>query len=150
MRLSSLNLAPLLALSLSFYGMGQSDSTIVLQHRVMVNQLTAGEAGTVTLELSVKEGFKIAKKPVPMLQLTPRPNFEVKTPIPFVEARAGTDPEYYGELKPLDIPVLAGKDLRPGQYELEGKLTYIYCSEKDKYCGRFATNIKIPIVVVKK
>jgi hypothetical protein len=129
---------------------GQSDSGTVLQHRVMANRLTPGEVGSVTLGFSVKEGFKIAKRPAPMLQLTTSSDFEVKSPVLFQEARAGKDPEYYGDLKPLEISVLTGKDIPPGQYGLEGKLAYVYCSEKDKYCGRSVAAIKIPIIVVKK
>ena len=130
--------------------MGQTNPDIVLQHRVTANQLTPGESGIVTLELGVKEGFKIAKKPPPMLQLASSPNFDVKSPVLFQEARAGKDPEYYGELKPLEITVLTRMEVPPKQYELNAKLTYIYCSEKDKYCSRTATSIKIPVVVVKK
>ena len=85
-----------------------------------------------------------------MLQLASSPNFEVKSPVLFQEARAGKDPEYYGELKPLEISVLTGMEIPPKQYVLEGKLTYIYCSEKDKYCGRSVADIKIPVIVVKK
>jgi hypothetical protein len=143
-------MVPVLAFSLGLSAMGQFVPDNVLQHRVTANRLTAGEAGKVSLELSVREGFKIAKRPAPVLQLTPIPNFEVKTPILFAEARAGKDPEYYGELKPLDISIQTGKDVEFGQYTLEGKLTYIYCSEKDKYCSRSVGNIKVPIVVVKK
>ena len=151
MRLTSLILALLLACWLGLSVMGQSDTGTVLQPRVMANRLTAGEAGSVTLELSVKEGFKIAKKPAPKLQLTPFPNFEVRTPVPNIEeARAGKDPEYYGEFKPLNVSVLTGKDVPSGEYVLEGKLAYVYCSEKDKYCGRSVANFKVPIVVVKK
>jgi hypothetical protein len=150
MRLSSLNLALLQVFSLVLLVMGQSDPGTVLQHRVVANRLTPGEVGSITLELNVKEGFKIAKKPAPKLLLAPSSEFEVKNPVTFQEARAGKDPEYYGELKPLEIPVLAGKGVPPGQYVMEGKLNYIYCSEKDKYCGRSNTSIKIAILVVKK
>jgi len=150
MRFTSLILALLQLFSFVLLLMGQSDPGTVLQHRVTANQLTSGEPGIVTLELGVKEGFKIAKKPPPNLQLASSPNFEVKSPVLFQEARAGKDPEYYGELKPLEISVLTRLEIPPKQYELDGRLTYIYCSEKDKYCGRSATNIKIPVVVVKK
>jgi len=150
MRFTSLILTALQVFALDLLLIGQSDPGTVLQHRVMSNQLTPGELATVTLELGVKEGFKIAKKPPPMLQLASNPNFEVKSPVLFQEARAGKDPEYYGELKPLEISVLTRMDTPPKQYELDGKLAYIYCSEKDKYCGRSATNIKIPVIVVKK
>ena len=150
MRLSSLNLALLQVFSLVLLVIGQSDPGTVLQHRVVSNQLTARELGRVTLELDVKEGFKIAKRPAPMLQLAPSSDFEVKSPVFFQEARAGKDPEYYGGLRPLEISVLTGKDVPPGQYVMQGKLTYIYCSEKDKYCSRSVANIKIPIIVVKK
>lgn len=150
MGLTSLILAPLQIISFVLLLMGQADPDTVLQHRVTTNQLTPGEPGIVTLELGVKEGFKIAKKPAPMLQLASSPNFEVKSPVLFQEARAGKDPEYYGELKPLEISVLTKMEIPSKQYELNGRLIYIYCSEKDKYCGRSATNIKIPVVVVKK
>ena len=150
MRFFSLHLALIHVFSLVLMVIGQSDSGTVLQHRVMANRLNPGEIGTVTLEFGVKEGFKIAKRPAPMLQLTMSSDFEVKSPVLFQEARAGKDPEYYGELKPLEISVLTGKNIPPGQYGLEGKLTYVYCSEKDKYCGRSVAGIKIPIIVVKK
>ena len=130
--------------------LGQSDPGTVLQHRVTGNRLTPGDVKIITLEFSVKEGFKIAKRPTPMLQLTPNSNFEVKSPILFQEARSGKDPEYYGDLRPLDISVLTGKNVPPGQYGMEGKLIYIYCSEKDKYCGRSIVNIKIPVIVMQK
>jgi hypothetical protein len=150
MRFTFLNLTALQIFALNLFLIGQSDPGMVLQHRVISNQLIPGELASVTLELGVKEGFKIAKKPPPVLQLASNPNFEVKSPVLFQETRAGKDPEYFGELKPLDISVLTKMETPPKQYELVGKLTYIYCSEKDKYCGRSATNIKIPVIVVNK
>ncbi|MFN8005603.1 MAG: hypothetical protein U0V70_00965 [Terriglobia bacterium] len=129
---------------------GQSNSDIVLQHRVIANRLTAGEAGTVTLELSVEKGFKLGKRPAPKLQFTPNPNFQVTNRVSFEEASAGKDPEYFGEIKPLKISILPKKDLRTGEYDMDGKISFIYCSEKENYCARSSTDIKIPLIIAEK
>jgi len=137
-------------MSVSLSAMAQSNQELVLQHRVIANCLKAGEAGKVSLVLSVKDGFKLAKRPAPKLQLNSGPNFQVSAPIDFAEAKSGKDREYYGDLNPLDISILAGKDVRAGQYTLAGKLIYFYCSEKGRYCSRSEENIQLPIIVMEK
>ena len=150
MRFSPINFFPFLAMAVGLSAMGQSSPELVLQHRVIANRLKAGEAGKVSLELTIKEGFKLAKRPAPKLQVISGPNFQVNTPVDFAEARTGKDREYYGDLKPLDISILTGKDVRAGHYTLGGKLIYFYCSEKGRYCSRSEENIQLPIIVAEK
>ena len=141
---------PLLTFSIALTLMAQSDSDIVLQHRVIANRLTAGETGNLTLELTVEKGFKIGKRPSPKFLFTPPPSIEIRSRVSLEEAREGNDPEYFGEFKPLNISLLPKKDLQPGQYQMEGKLTYIYCSVKNNYCARTSTDLKVPLIIVDK
>ena len=56
---------------------GQSGPAGILQPRYSQQTVTSGAEGKVQIELLVKEGFKVAKRPAPKLQVTPNAQFEV-------------------------------------------------------------------------
>jgi hypothetical protein len=99
------------------------------------------------MDLSVKEGFKVAKRPAPKLQLNSTPSFVITLSTGFVESVPGEDPDYFGGFRPVELKVVPSKTTRRGKYALEAKLTYFYCAEREKYCSRSVENLTIPIEV---
>lgn len=101
------------------------------------------------MELAVKEGFKVAKRPAPKLQVSPTALFDVAVG-GFTESLAGKEADYFGGFKPLELKIVPAKTTQAGKYSLAGKLTYFYCSEQDKYCSRSVESLAIPVEVSKK
>jgi hypothetical protein len=99
--------------------------------------------------LEVKEGFKVAKRPAPKLQLNPNTQFEVVVGS-FDESVAAKDADYFGGFRPLELKITPAKTTEPGKYALDAKLTYFYCSEREKYCSRSVEALAIPVEVAKK
>ncbi len=64
-----------------------------------------------------------------------------------LEEGTGKDPEYFEAVRPLSLQLISSRSAQRGQYLLEGKFTYFYCSEKDKYCSRSVESLRIPIEV---
>ena len=128
--------------------LGQRASTTVLEHRWNSQPLAAGTGGKLQMELSVKDGFKVAKQPAPKLQVSPNSSFEVSIIRGFVENAQGKDPGYFGRFRPVELKVVPEKTIKNGKYSLEAKLTYFYCSEIEKYCSRSVENLTIPLEVM--
>lgn len=130
--------------------MAQSGAGNVLLSRFTQVRLTPEAEGRIRIDLSVKDGYKIAKRPAPKLQIAPNPLFEVTLTAGFSESAPGKDPDYFGRFSPLELKVVPGKTTRAGQYSLEGKLTYFYCSGREKYCSRSVESLELPVEVIEK
>ena len=128
---------------------GQTNPAKILEPRYSRQPIAAGAEGRLQIGLIVREGFKVAKRPAPKLQLSPNTQFSVAVG-GFSESAASKDADYFGGFKPLELKILPAKMTEPGKYSLEGKLTYFYCSERDKYCSRSVETVTIPIEVDKK
>jgi uncharacterized protein (DUF58 family) len=139
--------APLLALVVPLTVSAQLAPANVLEHRLSSSPVAAGKEGRVRMDLSVKEGFKVAKRPAPKLQLNSTPSFGLTLSTGFVESAPGKDPDYFGGFGPVELKVIPAKATKAGRYELEAKLTYFYCAEQEKYCSRSIENLTIPIEV---
>ena len=155
MRLSSrdkkqLVLTLALNLTLPLMATGQTSPATVVELRYSGQALSSGVQGRLKVDLAVKEGFKVAKRPAPKLAVESTPRFEVVAVGPFAESSAGKDVDYFGAFKPLELRIVPAKATEPGKYSLEGKLTYFYCSEREKYCSRSVEALTIPVEVTKR
>jgi len=56
---------------------GQTGPSGILQPRYSQQAIASGARGALLIELEVKEGFKVAKRPAPKLQLNPNTRFAV-------------------------------------------------------------------------
>lgn len=128
---------------------GQTGSAGILRPSYAQQSLLLGAEGKVHVELAVKDGFKIAKRPAPKLQISPTSQFDVVVG-GFSEHTANKDADYFGEFKPLELRISPAKTTPAGKYSLDAKLTYFYCSEKEKYCSRSVEALAIPVEVAKK
>jgi hypothetical protein len=128
---------------------GQTNPAKILELRYSRQPIAAGVEGRLQIDLGVKEGYKVAKRPAPKLQVSPTTQFSIAVG-GFSESVANRDAEYFGGFKPLELKILPAKMTEAGKYSLEGKLTYFYCSERDKYCSRSVETVTIPIEVDKK
>jgi hypothetical protein len=129
---------------------GQTRSPQVLLLQYDLNPLAAGVDGLLNINLVIKDGFKVPKRPAPKIKITPSSEFEVRGDLIFLEEGKGKDPEYFNGFKPLALHIKPATTTKPGKYSLGGEFVYFYCSEKDKYCSRSAENLQIPLEVVAK
>jgi hypothetical protein len=138
-----------LALSTPLLIGGQTGRSGILLPRYSQQAIASGASGALLIKLEVKEGFKVAKRPAPKLQLNPNTRFEVVVG-GFNESVPAKDADYFGGFRPLELKIVPAKTTEAGKYALEGKLTYFYCSEKEKYCSRSVEVLAIPVEVAKK
>ena len=96
---------------------------------ILQQAMASGVEGKLQVELAVKEGFKVAKRPAPKLQINPNTQFEVVVG-GFNESVASKDADYFGGFKPLELRIAPAKTTQAGKYSLEAKFTYFYCSEE--------------------
>ena len=125
----------------------QSEPVRAVLLQVDSKPVAVGFSTTVTIHLNIKEGFKVPKRPASKMQVDAIPEIKVQGATNLIEDGAGDDPEYYAAFKPVVLQVSPSKNARAGQYHLEGKFTYFFCSEKDKFCSRWVENFRIPIEV---
>src|SRR5688572_3407515 len=138
-----------LFLSMPLVLSGQSGPAGILQPRYSKQTVTSGGEGKLHIDLLVKDGFKVAKRPAPKLQINPHAQFGVVVG-GFSESVAGKDADYFGGFKPLQLVIAPVKTIPAGKHSLEGKLTYFYCSDIDKYCSRSVEALTIPVEVANK
>jgi len=144
-----LALSVTLTVSLPLLIGGQTGPARILQPRYSQQAVASGVEGKLQIELKVKEGFKVAKRPAPKLQINPTTQFDVVVG-GFSESVASKDAEYFGVFRPLELRIVPAKTIQAGKHVLEAKLTYFYCSEQDKYCSRSVEALTIPVEVAKK
>ena len=137
----------LVVLALCRVSYPESLPTGILQLQSRSKPWPANSTGIVNINVVIKEGFKIPKRPSPKLQITPVPEFEVRGETNFVEEGQGKDPEYFNAFKPISLQVRTTQAKDPGQYSLSGKFVYFYCAEKEKYCSRSVETVQIPIEI---
>lgn len=135
------------ALTFPLVTSGQRSEAKILEYQWSSQPLTAGVGGKVQMQLSVKDGFKVAKNPPPKFQVNSDASFNVAVTQGFLEDSPGKDADYFGGFKPLELKVVPEKSLKSGKHLLEAKLTYFYCSEREKYCSRSIENVKVPLEV---
>ena len=125
--------------------LAQAGGAGALQLQTNSRPWPANSSGVVNINVTIKEGFKIPKRPSPRLQIDPAGAFEVTGDTSFMEEGQGKDPEYFHAFKPMSLQLAAAKTTQPGRYTLSGKFTYFYCSESEKYCSRSVEKVSIPI-----
>jgi hypothetical protein len=143
-------LGGLLVFITSVHLSSQTGRANVLETRTTPARVVAGVENRIQVGLAVKEGFKVAKRPAPKLQMMANELFEVTVTDGFGESAPGKDPEYFGKFNPIGLKVRSAKATKAGNYSLEGKVTYFYCSEQEKYCSRSVDPLTIPVEVVGK
>jgi hypothetical protein len=146
---SSAALGLAMIVSLTLLVDGQTGPAGILQPRYVQQALPSGVEGKLQVELAVKDGFKVAKRPAPKLQINPTTQFDVAVGA-FTESVASKDADYFGGFKPLELRITPAKTAPAGKYSVDAKLTYFYCSERDKYCSRSVEALAIPVEVAKK
>lgn len=129
---------------------GQTRSPQVLQLQYELKPLVAGVDGVLNINMAIREGFKVPKRPQPRIKISPSSEFEIKGDLIFLEEGKGKDPEYFNGFKPLTLHIKPSSATKPGKYSLGGEILYFYCSEKDKYCSRNTENLQIPLEVIAK
>ena len=100
------------------------------------------------LVMSVKKGYKLAKRPGPKIEMTSVPGLEIVSISPFTERTPSEEPDYFGRLNPIGIKIAAAETTKAGNYSFEGKVTYFFCSEREMYCSRSVEPLRIPVEVV--
>ncbi len=125
----------------------QSGQVQAILLRVDSKPVAVGGSSTATIHLNIKEGFKVPKRPVSKLQLSTIPEIEVRGTLNLTEEGTGKDPGYFAAFKPVVLQISPSKSARVGQYQLEGKFTYFFCSERDKFCSRSVESFRIPVEV---
>src|SRR5437762_600822 len=104
--------------------------------------LHAGKRGEVIVTFTGLKGYRIDRLLSIALKLTPVPGVMVqKTEIKSSSDDRKSNDGYYVELPTLRIPLTVAK---PGKFEIPGKLTYFFCSEKDLFCSRQILDVKVP------
>ena len=146
---SSAALGSALIVSFTLLVDAQTGPAGILQPRYLQQTLRSGVEGKLHVELAVKDGFKVARRPAPKLQINPTSQFDVVVGA-FNESIASKDADYFGGFKPLELRIAPAKTTPAGKYSLDAKLTYFYCSERDKYCSRSVEALAIPVEVAKK
>jgi hypothetical protein len=130
--------------------LAQTGASNVLETRSSTARVAVGIEEKVQVTVSVKEGFKVAKRPAPKLQISQNSLFTVTVISAFTESVPGKDADYFGGLNPLELKLVPERTTKPGKYSVEGKVTYFYCAERDKHCSRSVENLKFPVEVIEK
>jgi hypothetical protein len=105
----------------------------------------AGKPAEVTVSFNLLNGFAINRTPPISLKLTATPGLTLqKTDFTTPETDPKSKDEYYVDLPTLKVPVSA---VKPGKYEIPGKLVYFFCSKADGFCSRQVLDVKIPVTV---
>src|SRR5215510_7789275 len=82
-------------LTLTLVLSGQTNPAKILEPRYSRQPIAAGAEGRLQIGLIVREGFKVAKRPAPKLQLSPTTQFSVAVG-GFSERGASRDADYFG------------------------------------------------------
>ncbi len=106
--------------------------------------LHAGKRGEMIVSFTGLKGYRIDRLLPITLKLTPvsgvtLPKTEIKASPDDPKSKDG----YYVDLPTLKVPLTVSKT---GNYEIPGKLTYFFCSEKDGFCSRQILDVKVPNV----
>ena len=120
----------------------------VIQLQFNSKPVVAGDTGILTVHFRVAERFKIPKRPTSKFHLNSSAEVEIQGSFTLMEEGKAKDPEYFNALKPLSIQLYPSGTARRGQHLLEGKFTYFYCSEKEKFCSRSVETLQIPVEVI--
>jgi hypothetical protein len=105
--------------------------------------LHSGKRGEVIVSFTGLKDYRIDRLLSITLKLTPvlgvtLPKTEIKSSSEDPKSKDG----YYVELPTLRIPLTPSK---AGKFEIPGKLTYFFCSEKDGFCSRQILDVKVPV-----
>ena len=107
--------------------------------------IQVGKKAEIRVSFTKVNDYAIDRTLAITLKLTPVPgvrlvNLELKTSSDDPKSKDG----YYVNLPILKIPLTASKT---GRFEIPGKLTYYFCSEREGFCSRQIIDVKIPITV---
>jgi hypothetical protein len=105
----------------------------------------AGQPADIAVTFSIKKPFVINREPQMTLKLTEVPEVKLVT----VEVAASPiDPkskdEYYVDLPTMHVVAIA---IKPGKYNIPGKLTYFFCNKSDGFCSKQTVDVKVPLQV---
>ena len=126
-------------------GLGSGLPQILTPHFKAAGPVRAGKKTEIIVSFSALSDYRIDRLLPISLKLTATAGVTLAK----AEIKAsGDDPKsndgYYIDLPILKIPLTI---VRAGKYEISGKLTYFFCSEKDGFCSRQILDVKVPITV---
>jgi len=105
--------------------------------------LHVGKRGEVIVSFTGLKDYRIDRLLPITLKLTPVPGVTLpKTEIKSSSDDAKSKDGYYVELPMLKIPLTVS---RRGRFEIPGKLTYFFCSEKEGFCSRQILDVRVPV-----
>jgi len=106
--------------------------------------LHAGRRGEVIVSFTRLRDYRIDRLLPITLKLTPVPGVTLpKTEIKSLSEDPKSKDGYYVDLPTPKIPLTVSK---VGTYEIPGKLTYFFCSQKDGFCSRQILDVKVPVI----
>jgi len=116
---------------------------ILTPHFKTGGPIRAGQKGDVIVSFTALKDYAVYRLMPITLKLSPASSVRLS----MTEFKASSeDPrskdDYYVDLPTFNIPLTVAK---AGKYEIPGKLTYFFCSEKDGFCSRQTLDVKIAI-----
>ena len=116
---------------------------ILTPHFKTASPISAGKKAEVIVSFTALKDYAIDRLLPITLNLTPTPDVKLlKTEFKASSEDPKSKDGYYVELPTLKIPVTVAK---AGKYEIPGKLTFFFCSEKDGFCSRQTLDVKVPV-----
>ena len=102
-----------------------------------------GKKGEVTVSFTALKDYAIDRMLPISLKLTSVPGVRLqKTEITASSEDPKSKDGYYVDLPTLKVLLTVAK---AGKYEIPGKLTFFFCSEKDGFCSRQILDVKVPV-----
>jgi hypothetical protein len=147
-RASVTGLAVLVALAL---GAGHARADRVSVSATYVPPAKAGATGAVAVTFETKDpDVHVNRDPAPRLKLDPEQRVLLdKQPPP---ARRGGSAEveaagFYEPGTPVTFAVALGPAATRGDHEVDGTVTFFYCSKRDGWCRKGTSEVEIPVAV---
>ena len=105
--------------------------------------IKAGKRGEVTVSFTALKGYAVDRTLPMTLKLNAVPGVTlVKSELKAPSEDPKSKDQYYVDLPVIKVPVTA---VKPGKYEIPGKLIYFFCSKTDGFCSRQVIDVKVPV-----
>jgi hypothetical protein len=111
----------------------------------------AGAHGAVAVTFDTKDpDVHVNRDPAPRLALDPDQRILVDKQPPRPRRGGSADVEaagFYEAGDPVSFAVGLSPGATKGQHDVKGTVTYFYCSKRDGWCRKGATEVEIPVAV---
>jgi hypothetical protein len=140
--------AVLVALAL---GGGTARADRVTVSATYVPPAKAGAPGAVAVTFETKDpDVRVNRDPAPRLKLDPEQRVLLDRQPPPPRRGGSADVEaagFYEPGAPVTFAVALGPGATRGDHEVEGTVTYFYCSKRDGWCRKGTSEVEIPVAV---